>query len=42
MEKQFPRAGKTQPGGTKVNLSCLISCKALPAEDAVLKNPIPH
>ena len=25
----------------KVNLSCLIGCNALPAEDAVLSNPIP-
>jgi hypothetical protein len=41
MEKQFPRAGKTKGGGTKVTLTDFISWGASPAGNAALRNPIP-
>jgi len=40
MAKQFPRADKPKAGGTKVILRNLINCYALPADNAVLKDPI--
>ena len=40
MEKRFPRASKTEAGGTKVISAWLFSCGALARDHPVRENPI--